>query len=162
MASDSVRDVRNGALAGLIATVPMTLVMLIGWGLLPRREQYPLPPREITEEMAEKANIEAKLTDNQLTVASLFSHFAYGAMTGSIYAVLERKMRGADELKGVVAGLLVWVGSYLGWLPALRILKPATQHPWRRNLLMIVAHLVWGVTLGEVTQLLNSKNFSGM
>jgi len=36
----------------------------------------------------------------------------------------------------------------LGMLPALGILHPATEHPARRNALMIGAHIVWGTTLG--------------
>ncbi|HAE50229.1 MAG: hypothetical protein CMO30_07955 [Tistrella sp.] len=43
----------------------------------------------------------------------------------------------------------MWAASYLGWIPAARILKPATRHPWRRNLLMIAAHLVWGASLAK-------------
>jgi uncharacterized membrane protein YagU involved in acid resistance len=61
------------------------------------------------------------------------------------------------SLRGALAGLALWVGSYLGWLPAVGILRPATRHPWRRNLLMIVAHIVWGVTLGEMTRKLTER-----
>ena len=62
-----------------------------------------------------------------------------------------------NELIGLTAGVAIWAGSYLGWLPAMGILSPATRHPWRRNLLMIVAHIIWGVTLGEVTRKLNAN-----
>lgn len=151
------RDLFRGAVAGSLATVPMTISMLIGWRLLPRREQYPLPPREITGELAEWVGKEDELTENQLIAATLLSHFAYGAVSGSTYALLEKKVPVGGRLKGVLAGLILWAGSYLGWLPALRILKPATRHPWRRNLLMIVAHVVWGVTLGEITHTLQAR-----
>jgi putative membrane protein len=40
--------------------------------------------------------------------------------------------------------------SYLGLLPALGILRPATEHPERRNALMIVAHLIWGSITGLI------------
>jgi hypothetical protein len=40
-----------GALAGLAATVPMTLFMQQMHQQLPARERYPLPPSEIIEEM---------------------------------------------------------------------------------------------------------------
>jgi uncharacterized membrane protein YagU involved in acid resistance len=46
-------------------------------------------------------------------------------------------------------GLGVWALSYLGWIPAARILAPAYRHPVRRNLLMIAAHVVWGLTLSK-------------
>ena len=49
----------------------------------------------------------------------------------------------------MVYGLGVWAMSYLGWIPAVRILTPAHRHPLRRNLLMIAAHIVWGLTLSK-------------
>ena len=153
----TVRDLLRGAIAGFIATVPMTISMLIGWRLLPRRESYPLPPREITQEIAERVEIEDHLTDGQLTAATLLSHFAYGALFGSTYALMEKRLSLRNGVKGVLAGLMLWIASYLGWLPALRILKPATHHPWRRNALMIFAHVVWGLALGETTRKLQSS-----
>jgi hypothetical protein len=51
----------NGALAGFVATVPMSAAMLTMHRLLPEHEQYPLPPHEITAELAEKADMEEHL-----------------------------------------------------------------------------------------------------
>jgi len=48
----------------------------------------------------------------------------------------------------------VWSTSYLVLLPALRLLRPATKAPPRRNALMIAAHLVWGGALGLVLRAL--------
>lgn len=134
---------------GFLATVPMSLSMLLGWRLLPRHERYHLPPRLITEELTERVGIEDHLSENELVGLTVFSHFGYGALFGGIYALGEHRIPLHDSLKGILAGVAIWVGSYLGWLPATGILTPASQHPWRRNLLMIVAHMIWGVTLGE-------------
>jgi uncharacterized membrane protein YagU involved in acid resistance len=49
-----------------------------------------------------------------------------------------------SKKSGAVAGAAVWLASYMGWIPAVGILEPATKHPARRNGLMIAAHLVWG------------------
>jgi hypothetical protein len=38
----------------------------------------------------------------------------------------------------------------------LGILRPATEHPARRNALMIGAHVVWGVALGLIVEQLLS------
>ena len=46
-------------------------------------------------------------------------------------------------------GLGVWAASYLGWIPGLRILEPATQHPAHRTALMLMAHVIWGVSLAS-------------
>jgi uncharacterized membrane protein YagU involved in acid resistance len=55
-------------------------------------------------------------------------------------------------------GVLVWGVSYLGWIPGARILKPATQHRARRNVLMIACHLVWGATLATTLRELQRAN----
>ena len=134
---------------GILATVPMSLSMLLGWRLLPRHEKYHLPPRLITEEITERVGIADHLSENELAGLTIFAHFGYGALTGGLYALVEQVIPLRASRRGALAGITVWAGSYLGWLPALGILQPATQHPGRRNLLMLVAHAIWGVTLGE-------------
>jgi len=147
----------KGAVAGFVGTVPMTAFMMIGWRLLPAHEKYPLPPRQITGEISERVGIEGRMTEEELVSATLVSHFSYGALFGSVYALFDQRGTLPPSIKGAFAGLAVWVGSYLGWLPVLGILPPATRHPWRRNLLMIVAHLVWGGTMGVVARKLISE-----
>jgi uncharacterized membrane protein YagU involved in acid resistance len=147
----------KGAVAGFIGTGPMTASMIIGWRLLPAQEKYPLPPRQITGEVAERLGIDDRMSEDELTATALISHFGYGALSGSVYGLLNENIRLQPSIKGTLAGLAVWVGSYLGWLPAMDILSPATRHPWRRNLLMIFAHIAWGVTMGMVVKKLNSE-----
>jgi len=148
----------KGALAGFVATAPMSLTMLIGWMLLPSRQKYHLPPRLITEKIIKRVGLRKHMNESQLAAVTVASHFAYGAAFGSLYALFEQRLPLSASVKGVCAGLAIWVGSYLGWLPALDILPPATRHPWRRNLMMILAHVVWGVTLGEMTRKLTSSD----
>ena len=152
----SLRKLSKGALAGFIATAPMSLSMVLGWRLLPRQERYPLPPRMIMEELTERVGIEDHLNNAELTGLTIFSHFGYGAAFGSIYGLFEQRIPLDASLKGTLTGLAIWVGSYLGWLPAMGILSPATRHPRRRNLLMIIAHVIWGVMLGETLRKLTS------
>ena len=137
-----------GALAGLAATVPMTAAMESMHRLLPERERYPLPPREIAMAVAEDAGVRQHLDEPERTSVTLAAHFGYGAMTGAMYAPLAQRSQWRPAIGGAGFGLAVWAGSYLGLLPALGILTPATAHPTRRNALMITAHVVWGVTLG--------------
>ena len=75
------------------------------------------------------------------SLQTLLAHLGYGALTGALYAALPRRP------SGFVYGPAIWALSYLGWLPGLRILKPAQHHPAKRNLLMLAVHLVWGGTL---------------
>jgi uncharacterized membrane protein YagU involved in acid resistance len=152
----SLRKLLKAALAGFIATAPMSISMVVGWRLLPKREKYHLPPRLITEEITERVGIKDRMSENDLVGLTILSHFGYGAIFGTTYALFEHRVPVHSSLKGALAGVILWTGSYLGWLPALGILTPATRHPWRRNLLMIVAHLIWGVTLGEVMRKLTT------
>lgn len=152
----------NGAVAGFIATAPMSAAMLVMHKFLPPHEQYPLPPREITEKVAEKVGVEEQMIESEETVVTIVSHFAYGAAAGALYATVAGKIPAPPALGGAVFGLGVWAGSYLGGLPALGILRPATEHPARRNALMIAAHLIWGSTTGVlVDQLERQGNFNG-
>lgn len=135
-----------GALGGLIATVPMTMAMTKLWKQLPMKYKYPLPPREITEVTAMKVSPDAqKLSDQHMMELSLAAHFAYGGVTGALYPLLYRKRRN-PLIWGANYGLGIWAASYLGWVPAAKILQPATQHPAARNRMMIVSHLIWGAT----------------
>lgn len=126
-----------GAIAGFVGTAAMTAAMRRMHGRLPAHERYPLPPREITETVAEPRG---ETTAEDLSLAA---HFAFGAVTGSLLGAPEGKM---SLGRGLAGGLAVWTASYFGWVPAADILKSAHRHPLRRNALMIAAHLVWGAT----------------
>jgi uncharacterized membrane protein YagU involved in acid resistance len=147
-----------GAVAGMGATVPMTVAMEIMHRNLPDEEQYPLPPRIITMKAAEAVDAKKEMGETERTTATLVSHFAYGAATGALYAPLRRKIPLAPPLAGACYGLAVWAGSYLGLLPALGVLKPATEHPARRTALMIAAHLIWGAALGAITPIVEEDS----
>jgi hypothetical protein len=140
----------TGALAGLAATAPMTLAMEAMHRYLPAVERYPLPPRLITEKIIEKTGGGGRLFEEEHRRLSLAAHFAYGAAAGAVYAPLAARMGFSPMAGGALYGLTVWAGSYLGLLPAIGILRPATQHPARRTALMIAAHVVWGATTGAL------------
>ncbi|MBL8829099.1 MAG: DUF1440 domain-containing protein [Planctomycetaceae bacterium] len=146
----------RSAAAGLIATLPMTIAMVLMRRALPRREQYPLPPRQITEQFVESVGA-TDLNETQTQALTAFAHFGYGGAAGGVYGTLVEQGLPANAATGVIFGLGVWSGSYLGLLPALHVLSPATEHPARRNALMIAAHVVWGGALGMLTERWNSK-----
>jgi uncharacterized membrane protein YagU involved in acid resistance len=132
----------------------MTLVMMALFRRLPPEQRYPLPPRLITEDVAERAGADPVMHDTALTGATLAAHFGYGAATGALFPFIVRRYPLA--LVGPAYGLAVWAASYLGWIPALRILPPATRHPGERNALMLMAHVVWGAALAGASALLGS------
>lgn len=137
-----------GALAGFLATLPMTAVMSAGRRRLPAAERYPMPPRLITERMT--GGHDGEEAQRRLTA---LLHYAYGAASGAAYACLAEPGR-TGAATGTAYGLLVWAGSYLGWIPAAGILHPATRHPRDRVAVMLAAHVVWGGGTGLLTRLL--------
>jgi hypothetical protein len=141
-------DVVIGGISGVVATLAMTLVADALFRKLPRAERYPLPPRELTEQAAASFRVRNRLGEDALQAATLASHFGFGFAAGSAYPSLLLGSRIPPVVSGVGYALAVWAGSYFGWVPLLGWLRPASQHPARRNAVMIVAHVVWGSVLG--------------
>ena len=128
-----------GGIAGFVATMAMTSAMRHLSARLPRRERYPLPPREIVDATLRPPAAAAP----DLTLAA---HFAYGAGCGALIAAANPRI---GRVAGSIAGGGIWLASYMGWIPTFGVLKPATGHPARRNAVMLGAHLVWGWTAAE-------------
>jgi hypothetical protein len=125
-----------GGIAGFVATMAMTAAMRRLHGKLPAKERYPLTPRGAALEPPS-----ALAPD--LTLAA---HFAYGAGCGALLAAASPRI---GRVTGAVAGGGIWLASYMGWIPALGVLRPATGHPLRRNAVMIAAHFAWGWSTAE-------------
>jgi uncharacterized membrane protein YagU involved in acid resistance len=140
-----------GIVAGLMATVPMTIVMELVRQRLPLRERSSLPPKKVTLSVARQIGVLKRMDEPQRDAATLITHFGFGAAGGAVYAVLVRLIgRSSPVLRGLGFGFAVWLLSYMGWLPAVGLFGPATRDTKARNVLMIAAHLVWGATLGAL------------
>ena len=139
-----------GAAAGLAATVPMTAAMARLHRELPFHEKRPLPPRRITMRAAKAIGVKHHLDGPEKTGLTLAAHFGYGTAAGVLFGLLAPKRAGEAVPAGIGFGLLVWSASYLGLMPALGLHPPATRDTFRRNALMIAAHVVWGASLGAL------------
>lgn len=138
-----------GAVAGLVATVPMTALMLAGKRQMSPSSQDPLPPVQITHQMLRTVDWNGDLTRKEEAALTAVNHFAYGAGMGALYAqCFEPRTAGGAIATGVGYGLGVWTLSYCGWLPAAGLYRPPTEDSAERNVLMIAAHVVWGGSLG--------------
>jgi hypothetical protein len=131
-----------GGIAGFAATLPMTALMRIVHKRLPAQDRYPPTPRELTDSLADTVGLE--LSEPGARNITLGAHYAYGAAAGALVAVIAPRPGLAT---GAGAGVAVWAASYLGWIPALGLLKPATEQPAARNAMMIATHLLWGAAL---------------
>ncbi len=155
--TQSRRTWLQGSLAGFIATGPMTLFMLLTQRFLPKRHRYALPPEIITEDLARRTHVRWHMNKTQILVATLVSHFAYGAAMSALYGPLEKKVPLPAPVKGIIFGLVVWAASYLALLPLLGMSESGQREPIRRNLMMIAAHIVWGSTMGVLARVLTDR-----
>lgn len=137
-----------GALAGLAGTVAMTAAMRAMFRALPEKDRYPLPPRLITDRVVGPTGLMDAMDEPERRDLTLALHYGYGAAAGALYPAVARQIGGPAVATGIGYGLAVWGASYLGWIPAMRILTPATHHPRARNGLMLAAHVVWGGVTG--------------
>jgi uncharacterized membrane protein YagU involved in acid resistance len=128
-----------GAIGGFVGTLAMTAAMRRLHRRLPDAERYPLTPREIVDSGSRQIGV--PLADQAARDITAAAHFAYGAAAGAVIAAMNPDPK---KRTGALAGAAVWLASYMGWIPAVGTLKPASAHPVRRNLLMIAVHLVWG------------------
>ncbi len=160
MSEKTVRDLASGALAGFIATVPMTVAMVLMHRQLPWRQRYSLPPRRIIDNLAAKTGIRKHRDEQEKRGLTLGAHFGYGTATGVVFGAIADQVPLPRVVSGVAYGLGVWGVSYLGLLPGLGILRPATKAPAERDALMIAAHVVWGASLGAVLNRIATRRSS--
>lgn len=154
-------DVAAGALAGAVATVPMSALMLAAQraGLMGTQ-----PPRRITDEAIEAlddADDDSEVNPSEGTRRGLtaLNHLGFGASAGVPFALLHRVVPGPvpREAVGAVYALGVWASAYLGWVPALGIMPPADEDRPDRPVTMVAAHLVYGSALGAGVRLLRAR-----
>lgn len=92
--------------------------------------------------------VKHKLDERERIGMTMLAHFGYGASVGGLFGLFAPRDPAKSLAAGIGYGLFVWAGSYLGLLPSLGLHRPATREPAERNALMILAHIVWGATLG--------------
>ncbi|HLI07957.1 MAG TPA: DUF1440 domain-containing protein [Ktedonobacteraceae bacterium] len=144
----------NGALSGLIATIPMTIFMLVTQRFLPKGQHYDLPPELITKDVARKMHARWHMNKVAVLVATLLAHSGYGTTMGILYEPVRQRILLPPPLRGIFFGFFVWAASYFVLLPLLGIAETGEKESGRRNLMMLAAHVVWGSTLGVAAHFL--------
>lgn len=141
-------DLIVGAAAGVIATVPMTITMEQLHRISPADHGRPLPPREVTEGVVGRLTPAGAPAEDNMERMTLAAHYAFGGAAGALFPYVAPAGVAGAMGAGVLYGLAVWSGSYLGLLPALGIRHHARHDSAARNGIMIAAHVVWGAALG--------------
>ncbi len=150
----------RGAWAGIIATSAMTLVFLELFKSLPEYEKTSLPPGTLTDDTLRLTGTE-HLTDSSLRQdLTLLAHYGYGIVFGVLFSFIRAKDSPTTFREGIWYGSAVWAASYLGWIPLMNFRSSAAKMSFRRNLLMVAAHVVWGATLGYTDKRLRKDSKS--
>jgi len=134
--------VLNGAIAGVLATGAMSLVMLAGKRLGALGEP---PPRRITRRVSAALLGPWRPRDRALDVAALGAHLGFGASMGLLYGLLPERARSGSG--GGAFGLAVWAANYAGWLPGVGLMPKPSRDRVGRPTVMIAAHWVFGRSL---------------
>jgi len=148
---NALRLVALGAICGTVATAVMSALMLAGQraGLMSE-----LPPHEIASRSVDRTAARDDLDHGDRRQLGWVSHFAFGAAAGAVYALLRNVVRtpGPAWLHGAGYALAIWFVSYMGWVPALRLMPPADRDEPGRQPVMVAAHVVFGAVLGALVQ----------
>ena len=138
----------DGAVAGGVATLAMSLVMLASeqLGGMDRH-----PPDEIAEAALDAVGA-TEAGEHATDAVAVGLHLVFGVMAGGLFGVLHRRLRPPvpAALHGMVFGSLVWAVSYKGWVPALGIMPPPERDLPGRPETMLLAHWVYGGILGTL------------
>ena len=145
----------RGSAAGLLATLLMSGLMLAARRLRPMPQ---LPPETIARRATEEVTGEPPSAAEGRVLGSV-AHLGFGAIAGAGFGALHHSVGIRGAFASVLAGLgyatAVYLVSYQGWVPALRILPPATDDDPERVRIMVAAHWVFGAALGTVTRWLS-------
>ena len=104
-----LRCIGIGSVAGLVATIPMTLFMLLMQQLLPKWQKYALPPERITTELAKRAKVGKHMNKPQRVGATLIMHFGYGSNMGIFYTPIAQ-----STSSSCAQGSNLWFAG-MGW-----------------------------------------------
>jgi hypothetical protein len=145
------RAIVRGSAAGAIATAAMSAI-LIGSKKLGFLGE--MPPRKIVRSTRRRLGLRGVSTHRE-NVVSTVAHWAFGVGAGALLGAFHRKRVALSKAAalGAAYGVAIWAVSYRGWVPALGIMRhPGKDRPGRPTS-MVVAHLVYGSTLGTLLDL---------
>ena len=141
---DKLVTAARGAAAGLVATGVMSVVLEVGRRATSFRRQ---PPTLIVRTVVAGRPKRALPAEGALAVAA---HVGYGASSGALFALLTRRHGTPGSGLGVGYALLLWLGSYAGWVPAAGAMAPPQRDDRGRQLTLIAGHVVYGAVLAAV------------
>lgn len=145
-----VAAIADGVVGGAAGTAAMSVGMLAAKkaGFMGAQ-----PPELITAAALDASGIRSRNERTQ-DALSLATHLGFGITSGALFAVLHRRLHLPIPpiLHGVVFATLVWLVSYKGWVPALRIMPPPERDQPGRPTSMVLAHWIYGSVLAVIVE----------
>src|SRR5215216_1955537 len=112
-ATDAYRRAIQGAVAGALATVPMTFAILGMQRVLPFKDRIrELPFAQVTRRVETKMPISDNLLRRLHPLVVAAGHFGFGASAGAVYGTF-CSSRTNSRFPGSAFGLTVWGLSYM-------------------------------------------------
>jgi uncharacterized membrane protein YagU involved in acid resistance len=132
----------RGAIAGVVATAPMSAVMMGAkqFGLMGE-----MPPEKITAKLLKRTPISPSKEHQDALATAL--HFGFGSAAGALFGVIAPKRLIARIPMGMTYGAAIWGVSYMGWIPAFGIMPHAARDRRDRQMVMLAGHVVYGTAL---------------
>jgi hypothetical protein len=145
----------QGVIAGSIGTATMSAAMLAA---RKSGRMGHLPPKRITHKTLFGSWLRHP-TSPQKDVTATLLHFGFGGDSGALFTVLHRRLRPpiSPLPQGIIFGGAVWFVSYMGWAPALGLMQPPHRDRPDRQLVIVLAHWIYGATLGAVVQVFGRR-----
>ena len=135
--------IASGMVAGLVATMAMSLVIAGGKsaGLLGEP-----PPRRIVRRLLGRHGWR-RPRGAALDASALGAHLGFGAALGGLYGLLPARLR--SPRGGWIFGGVAWAANYAGWLPKAGLMPRPSRDRLGRPSTMVLSHLVFGQVLAR-------------
>ena len=139
-------QILRGAVAGVAGSVVMTIPIVVSQRL---RLFHTPPPEEISDNVARRTWLLPDRSHRFFPIIWIAAHLGYGATCGTLFSPFRRWLPGSERIAGPLFGLSVWAVSYLGFVPALRLYPWPADDSRPRQVVMIVAHGLFGLAVAE-------------
>jgi hypothetical protein len=146
-----------GGLAGTLAMQPL-MAATAHWlpeGTPPLRQD----PGEFMVQRAEdklSRNVRRQIPTAAETATARALAIGYGVTFGALYSAVRPK-GGSPLWDGFVLGLACWAAGYLGWLPAMGLMRPVWRQTVPRALTPAAEHVVFGIATVAVYDWLRNR-----
>ena len=129
-----MQRVLAGLIGGAIGTAFMTMAMKRMHRELPRGDRYPLPPRRVAMELAEKSGLGPPRRERDRKALTIATHYAFGTGMGAVYSMIVPQTRLAPIAAALPFGLAVWAGVPAGCRHCLQPPRRSNRHPKRSDI----------------------------